>query len=299
MKASVENRKTGIITGATTGIGRAAALALAGQGLNLILIARNERRGNRLAKQINSKPGSSRAEFMKADISSQKQVHCLANAINGQYERLDILINNAGARFNEYGESEDGLERTFATNHIGHFLLTCLLLDKLRRAPSARIITVSSGAQSQKVPDSGWYLRSENFDRSVAYGNSKLANVMFSYELARRLKDHRVASNAMHPGGVASRFARNNGLISWLKHIGYHTMKRDIVLPSKGAETIIFLATSQAVEGITGKYFHRNREVPSSPGSYDENAAQALWKLSVELTSLNEGMGDAWKIIKP
>ena len=241
MEAFMENRKICIITGATTGIGRAAALALARQGLNLILIARNERRGDRLVKQINSKPGSGRAEFMKADISSQKQVHRLAHAIKSQYERLDVLINNAGARFNHYGESEDGLERTFATNHIGHFLLTCLLLDRLARAPSARIITVSSGAQSRMAPDSGWYLGSENYNRSIAYGNSKLANVMFSYELARRLKDYRITSNSMHPGGVASQFARNNGLMSWVKHIGYHTMKRDIMPTSGLCRVVKFL----------------------------------------------------------
>jgi NAD(P)-dependent dehydrogenase (short-subunit alcohol dehydrogenase family) len=295
----MDKPKTCLITGATSGIGRAAALELARQGLNLILIGRNAARGQRLIEIIKSNHNPGRADFIRTDISSQSQVGSLAAAINSRYEQLDILINNAGARFDEYGESEDGLERTFATNHIGHYLLTCLVLEKLMRAPSARIITVSSGSQSHSAPNSDWYLKSERYNRSVAYAHSKLANVMFSYELARRLKNFPITSNAMHPGGVASQFARNNGFLSWMKHLGYHTLQRDIVLPRKAAETVVFLATSPDVEGITGKYFYQKREAPSSPGSYDMNAARSLWKLSVELTHLNESMGAIWEIIRP
>jgi len=299
MDAASAERKTCVVTGATSGIGKAAALALGKLGMNLIITGRNDKAGNRLADRINTIKGPGRAEFLKADLSSQKQVRELASTIHSRHKQVDVLINNAGARFDAYGECEDGLERTFATNHLGHFLLTCLLLERLLDAPSARIITVSSGAHSHSDPGPDWILKRNNYDRSIAYVNSKLANILFSYELARRLKNTPVTSNVMHPGGVASRFASNNGLRSWIRHVAYYLLKGDIVSPSKGAETIVYLAVSPDVDGITEKYFYRESEARSAPVSYDENGARDLWKLSVDLTLLDEGTGDVWKIIKP
>lgn len=299
MNNSIAEQKTAVITGATFGIGKATALALGKLGINLILIGRNERAGIRIAERINARPDAGQAAFLKADISSQKQIHYLADAINSSHKQVDILINNAGARFDEYGKSQDGLERTFATNHIGHFLLTCLLLEKLLNAPAARVITISSSAHSYSNPGSSWQLQRNNYNRSIAYGNSKLANIIFSHELARRLKKTHITSNSMHPGGVASRFASNNGLWSWIRHIAYHTIKREIVFAAKAAETIVYLAVSPDVAGITGKYFYRQEEVQSAPISYDPNVAHDLWKLSIELTSLNEDIGKVWSILNP
>jgi NAD(P)-dependent dehydrogenase (short-subunit alcohol dehydrogenase family) len=283
----IAERKTCVVTGATSGIGKATALSLGRLGFDLILVGRSELKGVRIADRINAKPGAGRAEFLRTDLSVQRQVHQLAQSIIDRYERLDVLINNAGARFDAYEETEDGIERTFALNHLGHFLLTGLLIDRLARAPSARVITVSSGSHSGIAPGPDWCLLPGNYNRSIAYGKSKLANVMFSYELGRRLHNTRITSNAVDPGGVASRFARNNGLKSWVRHLAYHALKRDLTSPKSAAKAIVYLATSPDVECTTGEYFCGGRFSRSSPESYDEAAAQLLWKLSIDMTGLD------------
>jgi NAD(P)-dependent dehydrogenase (short-subunit alcohol dehydrogenase family) len=152
-------------------------------------------------------------------------------------------------------------------------------------------ITVASGAHSSASGDFERGFHPETYNRKTAYGNSKLANLMFAYELARRLKGTSVASNALDPGGVATNLGRNNGIVSWLRHVGYHVLKGDLLSPEKGAETIVFLSSSPAVEGVTGKYFRRNREVPSAEISYDEDAARKLWDASVAMTGLERRHG--------
>jgi retinol dehydrogenase 14 len=291
--------KVCVITGATSGIGRATAIALGKKGFDLVLVGRRRSAGENLATRIRAKKGSGHIDFFVADLSVQEQVRRLASQIKDRYKKIDILINNAGARFDGYAASEDDIERTFATNYLSHFLLTCLLLEPLVGAPAARVISLGSATHSAVSPGSEWCLGPGKYDRGTAYGKSKLANVMFAYELARRLKNTNVASNAVDPGLVVTRFARNNGLLSWVKHIAYHTFTRELILPRKGAETVVFLAASEFVEGVTGKYFYKNREVASSAASYDQEAACKLWKLSVDMTLLNEDIGEKWELVKP
>ena len=277
-----------MITGATSGIGRASAVELGRLQADLILIGRNGRRGAELVRRLQQDHSCTNAHFMKADLSAQREVRELAAAIRNRCARVDVLINNAGARFDTFRLSAEYIESTFATNHLGHFLLTLLLRDKLKAAESARVITLSSGAHASARGDFERYFRAENYDRKAAYGNSKLANLMFAYELARRLRGTTITSNAVDPGVVVPNFARNNGFMSWLRHIGYHALKMELVFPRKGAETIVFLASSPAVESISGKYFFRKLEVPSSRISYDEDAAKRLWELSLLMTGLDD-----------
>jgi NAD(P)-dependent dehydrogenase (short-subunit alcohol dehydrogenase family) len=292
MSNSIGNLKgrTCVITGATSGIGRATAMALSAMGANLILAARRDEIGGRLAAQLSEQPGAGRIEFLQADLSEQRQVRALATAIRARHNQIDVLINNAGARFNTFHQSADGIELTFATNHLGHFLLTALLLEPLLSAKSARIITVGSGAHTGYPADGEWCLREENYDRKAAYGKSKLANIVFSYELARRLCETGAVCNAVDPGGVATHLGRNNGLLSWCRHLAYYALKRQLITPARGAETLVHLASASSLNGVTGKYFHEKREVHSSAASRDRAAAERLWSLSLELVHL-EGVG--------
>lgn len=273
-----------VITGATSGIGRATAETLGGGAARLILVGRNERAGKAVADRIQRQDPGATAEFIPADLSCQKDVRALARSILDRSDHVDGLINNAGARFDEYSETTDGIERTFATNHLGHFLLTSLLTDALCRAPSGRVITVASGSHSSAKADGEWQCRQNGYDRRQAYAKSKLANVMFAYELAERLRHTRVTSNGFDPGGVATNFARNNGLGSWLRHLTAHALKRNLASPRRASDGLVFLATSSAVAGVTGRYFHGRREVESSSAAHDREAARRLWELSVQLT---------------
>jgi len=289
--------KTCLITGATSGIGRATAIALAKMGAGLILVGRNERVGAELAEKL-VKEQAIRAQFIRADISDQEQVRNLAATVRQRFSHLDVLINNAGAKFDCYQASATGIEMTFATNYLGHFLLTALLLDSLLEAPCARIVTVSSDSHGYARADLEWVQQAEGYDRSQAYAKSKLANLLFSFELAERLGQTCISVNALDPGGVATNFGRNNGLVRWLKHIGYHALKGELVSSKRGASTVIFLASDPSIKGVTGAYFKNCIQVESSPISKDKIIARKLWELSLELTSLNESVGPAWEWFK-
>jgi NAD(P)-dependent dehydrogenase (short-subunit alcohol dehydrogenase family) len=280
--------KTCVITGATSGIGRAASVQLGRLGADLILTGRDERKGAELLRRLQRDPASGTALFLRADLSVQREVRELAAAIRSRCARVDVLINNAGARFDTFRSSPDKIEMTFATNHLSHFLLTLLLLDTLRAAEAARVITVASGAHSNARGDFERCFRAETYDRKAAYGSSKLANLMFAYELARRLKGTNITSNSVDPGGVATNLGRNNSFMSWMRHIGYYALKRELLSPKKGAETIVFLASSPTVEGVSGKYFFRKREIESSAISKDDAAAKRLWESSLRMTGLDD-----------
>jgi NAD(P)-dependent dehydrogenase (short-subunit alcohol dehydrogenase family) len=290
---------TCVITGATSGIGRAAALALGDAGANLVLVGRNEGQGQQTVRHILRRRPSVNVEFIRTDLSSQSEVKTLAGRIAEKYQALDVLINNAGARFDDYRQSVDGLEVTFATNHLGHFTLTCLLLPRLLAAPSGRVVTVGSGSHSMDGDQVRWLLDRNSYDRKVAYATSKLANIVFAYELARRLKATKVSSNAVNPGGVFTNLSRNNGLKSWLRHVMAHALQRNLISPRKGAETLVYLAAAQEVQGVSGKYFFQRREVASSRLSQNQELWRQLWDLSLELTGLNESVGSAWPWIRP
>jgi NAD(P)-dependent dehydrogenase (short-subunit alcohol dehydrogenase family) len=274
-----------LITGATSGVGRATALELAKYGSNLILVGRSEPRGIALASRIRGISSESRVAACSADLSEPAEVAHLAIKIRQSYPRIDVLINNAGARFNHYGANSNGTELTFATNHLGHYYLTSLLLDRLIATEGARIITVGSCVHHSVKSNGEWMCSQTNYQPKVAYAKSKLANIMFSYELARRYADTGLTSNAVDPGLVLTRFSRNNGLLSWLKHVIYHGLKGQLISAQKAAETIVFLATSAEVAGITGKYWHRNQQILSSPASYDQEEAQKLWDLSTTMVT--------------
>jgi len=275
-----------VITGATSGIGKRSAYALVDLRCHLILVGRNERAGNRLARRLRRRSPGSKITFIRTDLSRGNEVRELAAAITCHCQHVDVLINNAGARNYEYQENTDGIESTFATNHLGHFLLTCLLLDALKNAAFARVITVSSGLHFSASAGGDWYLGRGNYDGGVAYAKSKLANVMFAYELARRLQHTRITSNVLDPGVVATNFERNNGVRRWLGFLVGHGLKRRLVSARTAAEAVAFLAASEKVIGVTGKYFIHNREVESSAASYDTEAARRLWDLSAQLTGL-------------
>jgi NAD(P)-dependent dehydrogenase (short-subunit alcohol dehydrogenase family) len=285
--------RTCVITGATSGIGRAAAIALNHAGANLLLIGRREKLGQALTARLQRQSRSGRVEFLPADISDQKQVRSLAQSIKDKHDCIDVLINNAGAKFDTFNKSADGIELTFATNYLGHFLLTALLLEPLVRAENGKVITLGSGAHGGVSTQGEWCLGPQNYDRKLAYGKSKLADILFAYELARWLSNTRVVSNAVDPGGVATNLGRNNGLLRWCRHLGYYLMKRQLISARRGAETVVFLATDPSMGKVTGKYFYEKQIMESSPESRDRAAAEKLWSLSLKLTKLVDFEGVA------
>jgi NAD(P)-dependent dehydrogenase (short-subunit alcohol dehydrogenase family) len=218
-------------------------------------------------------------------LSSQEQIERLAEEAKKRYERLNVLINNAGALFLHRRESVDGIEMTWALNHLGYFLLTNLLLDLIQRSAPARIVNVSSRAHERARIDFDDLQGRRTYSGMRAYGQSKLANLLFTHELARRLEGTGVTVNALHPGFVATNFgADDNGF--FLRLILRLLQRARAISAEEGAQTSIYLASSPEVEGVTGKYFFRKRPQPSSPASYDEETARRLWEVSLESTRL-------------
>ena len=275
--------KTCLITGGSDGIGYAAAHKLARMGASVLIVGRNRPKTEAAAHRIIAETGNSSVGFLLADLSSQAEVRALAEQVKAQTPRLDVLLNNAGAIFLSSRTSVDGIEMTFALNHLGYFLLTTLLLDLLKDSAPARIINVSSSSHY-----SARNFRLEDLPDPAgkpgyrAYGRSKLCNVLFTYELARRIQDSGVTVNALHPGLVRTSIARNNGLLGRAANffIGVRGVSAD-----KGAETLVYLSSSPEVEEVTGRFFIDCRAVASSDLSYDENLASELWTLSERLTS--------------
>ncbi len=276
--------KVMLVTGATSGIGAVTARALAAAGgATVVLVGRDRERSAAAVEQIRRSTGNQSVEYLLADLSSQAEIRRLADEFLGRYDRLDVLVNNAGAMFWSRQETVDGLERTFALNHLSYFLLTNLLLDRLKASAPARVVSVSSAAHDGARIDFDDLQGKRSYAGMRAYGQSKLANVLFTYELARRLKGTGVTANALHPGFVATNFATNNGEIVRLVMAIIH---RFALSPDRGAQTSIYLATSPEVEGVTGKYFSNSKAVRSSDISYDEAVAHRLWDASSELTGL-------------
>ena len=283
--------KTCLITGGSDGIGYAAARELARTGATVIVAGRNPDKTAAAAARIIEDTGNHSVRYLLADLSSQAEVRRLAAQVNEALPRLDVLINNAGAVFLSRRRSVDGIEMTFALNHLGPFLLTTLLLDLLRSSSPARIVNVSSGAhfsardfRLEDLPN----LESSGGYR--AYARSKLCNILFTYELARRLEGSGLTVNALHPRLVRTNIARNNGLLGRVVNL---LIGAGGVNATKGARTMIHLATSPDVEGLTGRYYVDSRAVPSSALSYDAGLAAGLWELSERLTNpVDEAEGD-------
>lgn len=277
--------KVCLVTGGTNGIGKSTARKLARMGATVVIVGRDVLKTSEVVQEIRAASRSHAVESLLADLSSAQEVRWLADKFKRRYSSLHVLINNAGAFFPRRQLRRNGIEMTFALNHLAGFLLTNLLLDTLKASAPARIINVSSNAHaSGKIEFDN--LQGEREYGPRAYDNSKLANLLFTMELARRLEGTRVTVNALHPGFVATGFAKNSGrVIAALVSIFAPLVARS---PAKGAETPIYLASSPSVEGITGKYFYDSHVIPAAPQATDMAVARKLWDVSAEMVQLLE-----------
>lgn len=279
INASIEG-KVCLITGGTNGIGKSTAMTLAKMGATIVIVGRNAAKTDEIVKSIRAASGNKNVDSLLADLSSQQDIRRLVEAFKSKYTQLHVLLNNAGAAFMQRQLSVDGIEMTFALNHLAYFLLTNLLLDTLKASAPARIINVSSDAhQSGKIEFDN--LQGEKRYGMSAYGNSKLANILFTVELARRLEGTGVTVNALHPGFVATGFGKNNGkVIAALVSLFAPLVARS---PEKGAATSIYLASAPDLENITGKYFYDSRAISPSAHATDMAVAKKLWDISAEM----------------
>jgi NAD(P)-dependent dehydrogenase (short-subunit alcohol dehydrogenase family) len=275
-----------MVSGATSGFGAVTARALARLGATVIVLGRDRKKCARQVESIRRETGS-RVEAMVADLSSQREIRRLAEEFRRKFPRLDVLVNNAASYFMRRELTEDGLERTFALNHLAPFLLTSLLLDRLEASPSARVVNLSSNAHTVGKIDFEDLQCERRYDRLSAYSRSKLASLLFTYELARRLKGSRVTVNAVNPGSAATNLGSDNGWLRGRLRVKLRNLfKGYLISAEKGAKSSIYLATSPELEGVTGRYFLHCKEVPSSIASYDRATADRLWRVSGELTGL-------------
>ena len=275
--------KTCLVTGANSGIGKYTSIGLAELGANVVMVCRDSERGRAARDEIILATGNEAIDLLIADLSLSKSIHQLADTVLSRYERLDVLVNNAGAYIGRRTLTPEGLETTFALNHLGYFLLTNLVLDLLKSSAPARIVNVASSAHQRSRIDFDDLMGERSYAAFRAYGQSKLANIMFTYELARKLEGTGVTVNCLHPGVVATNFAqRDGGMVGFLVKTFSFLLRR----PAKGAETAVYLASSADVDGVSGRYFIDKKEVRSSAVSYDESAARRLWQVSEELTGL-------------
>jgi NAD(P)-dependent dehydrogenase (short-subunit alcohol dehydrogenase family) len=264
-----------LVTGATDGIGRETALALARMGATVLLHGRNVEKGEAALAQIRQATGSPNLESYAADFSSQKQVRALAEAVRRKHDRLHVLINNAGVYMNERRLTEDGLETTFAVNHLAPFLLTNLLLDLLKAGAPSRVIAVSSGTHQSGRIEWDNLQGEKRYEGYSAYARSKLANVLFANELAERLKGTGVTSNSLHPGVIATNLLR----------AGWRGGGASV---QQGAQTPVYLASAPEVEKVTGQYFVNRQAVMPSASARDRALQAELWRVSEQLVGLRK-----------
>jgi len=264
-----------LITGANSGIGKATAIGLAELGATIVMVCRNLERGQAALNEIKESTGNCNIDLLIADLSSQEQIRNLAREYKSKYQKLDVLINNAGTVLRKRQLSVDGIEMQFAVNFLAPFLLTNLLLDILKASAPARVINVSSAIHKRGHINFDDLQSEQKYGAFKAYGISKLALTMITYEFARRFKDTSVTFNAVHPGFISTNLGRD---YNWFIRGMMKVMSKK---PEKGAETSIYLASSLEVEGITGKYFASKQEKPSSDESYDETVASRLWDVGL------------------
>jgi|ERR1035438_2234871 retinol dehydrogenase-14 len=275
--------KTVLVTGGTAGIGRATAMGLAMMGAHLGITGRDRGRTEETAGEIRAASGG-QVDVFVADLSSQSQVRRLAEQVLQAYPRVDVLVNNVGGCWNTRHVTADGLERTFALNYLAPFLLTNLLLDRRKQSAPARVVTVASNAHTTGRIDFDDLQSERSYSGSTAYSQSKLANVLFTYELARRLAATSVTANALHPGVVSTSFgAEDPGVV---QRLFVPFVRPFLKTPVQGAATSIHLASSPDVEQVSGRYFANSKPKRSSKASYDQTAAARLWQVSAELVGL-------------
>lgn len=273
-----------LITGATNGIGLEAAVELARRGARVVIVGRDPRRTEAAVADVKARSGSSEVSYLLCDFSSQADIRRLAEEVKARLDRLDVLVNNAGAVNKKRGVTVDGIETTFAVNHLGYFLLTNLLLDLLARSAPARIVTVASAAHRQGTLDFSDLGYERGYAIMRAYSRSKLANVLFAAELARRLAGAGVTSNSLHPGTVATNIW--SGAPAWAKPLIQLFFRPFFLSAKEGAATIVQLAASPELEGVTGKYFEKGKALTPAPLARDEALAKQLWKVSAEMVGL-------------
>ncbi len=275
--------KVCLVTGASSGIGLVTASELARRGSRVIGVGRSAERCAAAARQIREQTGSISVEFLVFDLSSQAEIRRLAEAVKAATPRLDVLVNNAGLIRMKREETVDGLEMTFALNHLGYFLLTNLLLDTLKASAPTRIVSVASAAHHHCKINFDDLQASKKYSAWRAYQQSKLANILFTRELARRLEGTGVTANTLHPGYVRTQIFRPQGFAGWLMR---RAAELFAITPEEGAKTTIYLASSPEVEGRTGLYFVKQKPAASSPESVDDATARMLWDQSAKLTGL-------------
>jgi len=269
-----------LITGANTGIGKATATALAHQGMQIILACKNPERAQAARDEIVRETGNRAVDIAIVDLSSLQSVRTFAEDIHSRYDHLDVLINNAGISLIDRTLSVDGNEMIFAVNHLGPFLLTNLLLDLLLAAEAARIVNVASSVHKNARFDITDLQHERTWSGRNAYGCSKFMNVLFTYELARKLKDSKVTANCLCPGLVRSDFFRAYKKLPFMLKVVMKFVGRT---PEEGARTSIYLASSDEVEGVSGRYFQNGKPVESSAGTYDPDLSANLWEQSARL----------------
>ena len=272
-----------LVTGATSGIGKAAVHAFAAHGATLLLVCRNKEKGESVLKELQAMRSDGKYRLYVGDLSSQKDIRRLANEIRTENPKLDVMVNNAGGVFATRVLTIDDIELTFALNHLGYFLLTSLLLDQLRAAPSARIVNVSSQAhQFGRITFDDLGLE-KGYNPMKSYAQSKLANLLFTYELSRILAGTTVTVNALHPGAVRTNFGKD---LSGIAGFVFRRLDMFMRSPEKGAETLIWLAEAPELNGVSGKYFFDKKEIRSSKISYDREVAKRLWATSEKMTGI-------------
>lgn len=282
---NVENRIC-MITGANSGIGKETAKTLAGMGAYVIMVCRNEKKAQHAKQEIIDETGHAGIEIMLADLAHQYDIREAAQAFNKKFDALDVLVNNAGIVASERRETPEGIERTFAINHLGPFLLTNLLMSALENAEQARIVNVSSEVHrlGASVFDINNLQLKTGYSPMKAYAVSKLCNIMFTHELAKRHDSTSIKANALHPGVVSTQLADE---ASWWMKISYFLGGPFMRSPKNGAQTSLYLATSDEIDGISGKYFKNKRLANASPIAFNDDLTNQLWEMSEELTGLN------------
>jgi NAD(P)-dependent dehydrogenase (short-subunit alcohol dehydrogenase family) len=275
--------RTVLVTGGTGGIGKATALGLARMGAHLAITGRDRGRAEGAAREIGA-AGGGQADVFVADLSCQAEVRRLAGEVLQRLPRIDVLVNNAGGYWSTRHVTADGLEHTFALNHLAPFLLTCLLLGRLEQSAPARVVTVSSNAQAMGRIDFGDLQGERSYSGARAYNQSKLANVLFTYELARRLPGTSVTANVLHPGVARTAFgAEDPGRV---QRLFVPALRPFMKSPAQGAATPIQVASDPGLDQVTGRYFAGGKPRKSARRSYDEAVAARLWQVSADLTGV-------------
>ncbi len=277
--------KTVVITGATSGIGEVAAFELAKMGARIVIVARNPLRAEKTLARLKLVVPSAPRSVHIADLSTLAGMKKAAAEVAAEAPAIDVLINNAGAMYSERVETEDGLERTFAVNHMAYYVLTCLLIDNLKAADRARIVCTASMAHVGMKLNFDNLQSKKGFSGYTVYGRSKLCNILFTRELARRLHGTGITANCLHPGFVATRFADSAGGIL---HAGFGVAKKMAgITPEEGAKTIVYLASSPKVEGKTGLYFVKCMPATPSPEALNDETAKKLWEVSAAISGVD------------